>query len=245
MSAVAGNVEILADIPFFLWILEDIAEALLIQNSFDISDDYLSLAKNYYKIYQTQRNFYYNNFQDGGSDTAYTERGLLNQVFNNPLQGNGQTGISYVPQYTQQANNAADFSNRRLSNPEWWVNHANMYNDTNFIYGLDAYGANIAIGSPSDVDNAAKLDDFDTYLYRYEEHRKDVYDERTWEWQNQVLNFAVKQASVVESGLATSFKFLNSATNTMADFFATQANGVSKYAAFRKSYTDVSQQLRA
>jgi hypothetical protein len=121
-----------------------------------------------------------------------------------------------------------------------------MYDDAPFSYANNPRGYNVSgIGEPEALDRAAIIDDYATYLFRYEEHRKDVYDERTWEWQNQALNFGVKQASVVESGLAMSFKFLDEAEGNMADWFATQSNGIAKQSAYRQAFSDASSQLAA
>lgn len=241
MSAVAGNIEILLDAPFTLWFVEDIALALLMKSTYDISDDYIGLAKSYYGIYQRQRQFYYNNFQTG----AYSELGLLNQVFNTPLLPNGLTGAFYTPQYENQRHDINLLATTQIANIEWWERHSQMYGDNYFFTGNDGYGRPLSTGEPYALDYNATIDDYSNYLFRYEEHRKDVYDERSWEWQNQALNVGVKQANLVESGLATSFKFLDTAMNGMADFYSTQANGIASYAGYRKSLAETTKQLSA
>ena len=191
----------------------------------------------------------------GGEDV------LANQVFNNPLAGNGQPGaLLYTPQYLGQVANVESFdeilgggafSDDTLFPPAspfpngWWNTHANMYNDIAYNYSNDPRGFNTTVGEPVALDKAATLADYENYLYRYEEHRKDVYDERTWEWQNQSLNFGVKQASIVESGLATSFKFIDVSMNNAADFFGTQANGLLRQKSFRKEFDESTNALAA
>lgn len=203
---------------------------------------YTDLAQKYYDMYDAQRQFYYNNFQNNTSG----ESGLLTQVFVNPLAGNGQSGTSYTPQYLAQAANIAGFDTQGAFSSDWWQFHANMYNDAPFSAANNPRGYSIAgIGEPEALDKAATIADYDTYLFRYEEHRKDVYDERTWEWQNQALNFGIKQANVVESGLATSFKFLDESMGNMSDWFATQSNGLAKYAGYRSSYNRSAEELAA
>ena len=195
--------------------------------SVGVSFLYQQLAQKYYDKYSQQRTFYYNNFQNNIAG----ELGLIQQTQGLPL---------YAPQYVNQTITFAAFEAINMFsgnnfNIDWWRIHANMYHDAQFNLSLDAYGAGAFDGAPLAIDNASIEDDFDTYLFRYEEHRKDVYDERRWEWQNQSLNFGVKQASIIQSGLATSFGFIDTATGTMADFFATQANGLARYGAYRDS----------
>jgi hypothetical protein len=258
MSALFGNVEILL-ITDPNWLIlaplmevyyanqdsqigADISAAAIITafGSLYIQSRYNTLANNYYNLYKTQRDFYYNNFQTGG------EAPLLTQVFTNPLAGNGQSGTSYTPQYLAQAANVAGFDTQGAFSSDWWQFHTNMYNDAPFSYANNPRGYAVSgIGEPEALDKAAIIDDYDTYLYRYEEHRKDVYDERTWEWQNQALNFGVKQASVVESGLAMSFKFLDEADGNLADWFSTQSNGLARQSGYRQSLQSASQQLAA
>lgn len=220
-----------------------------------IDAQYTQLSRSYYNVYKTQRDIYNTNFQIGG------EAVLLNQVFIDPLAGNGQPGtMVYTPQYLAQVQNIENFNELAgggafsddvpfpVPSPfpnGWWGTHAQMYNYLAYNYSNDPRGFNTTVGEPVALDKAATLADFENYFYRYEEHRKDVYDERTWEWQNQALNFGVKQASVVESGLATSFKFIDDAERTMSDFTATQINGVVRKHLFLDEFQDSTKRLNA
>lgn len=197
---------------------------------------YQQLAQKYYDLYDHQRTFYYNNFQNN----VMGELGLIQQTQALPI---------YTPQYDPQAANFASFQIEGMFSGidtptyQWWNLHANMYHDDIFLTNYGAYGTPTNIGPGVNLDNASITADFDTYLYRYEEHRTDVYVERRWEWQNQSLNFGVKQANVVQSGLATSFGFIDTATGTMSDFFATQANGLSRYGSYRHAIASNGAQL--
>jgi hypothetical protein len=197
-----------------------------------VAFEYQQLAEDYYDIYDRQRQFYYANFQNNSNG----ELGLLAQTFSIPL---------YTPQYTPQATVVEAFASSGAFSGKWWQDRANMYHDAPFTTSLNAYGNTSVNGEPESLDLGAIVSDFDTYFYRYEEHRQDVYNERRWEWQNQALNFGVKQASVVESGLATSFKFLDEASENMGDWFATQSNGLSKQSAYRSSLASTSAKLSA
>lgn len=226
-------------VPYFAnRLLKDIADesaevgagaVIATLGSLYIQSRYNALANKYYRLYKDQRDFYFTDFQNNVNGEA----GLLVQVFNNPLAGNGIAGTVYNPQYGNQVNEVAVFDINAFSSL-WWEQRAGMYYTTPFDTGHNPLGATSAPGEPVAIDKAATIADMDTYLFRYEDHRADVYNERTWEWQNQALNFGVKQASVVQSGLATSFGFLDKATETMADFFGVQANGLGRYAGYKR-----------
>lgn len=187
-----------------------------------LQTQYIDLANDYFDLYKRQRQFYYDNFQGAtGFEVQFADL-----AFVTPLLPQGQSGTSYQKQYTQQNALISNFASPlTLDNfyKVWWANHANMYGDVPLT------------AEPDVLDLQATIDDYSTYLDRYEEHRKDVYDERTWEWQNQSLNLGVKQATVVQSGLATSFAFLDETSTGLADWFATQSNGLSTYSAYRKN----------
>lgn len=209
---------------------------------------YLSLASDYYDIYKAQRDFYYTNFANynGGSPIGF-EAAFTDQVFDNPLLPQGQSGTLYQPQYIAQnalISNFADPASSPNFFKDWWLNHANMYGDIE-MNEANFSGPLMSAWEPDEVDLQATIDDYSTYLERYEEHRKDVYDERTWEWQNQSLNSSVKQASVVQSGLATSFGFLDEASTGLSDWFSTQSNGLSTYSAYRKAEAGTTAMLAA
>jgi len=234
----------------------DLVVSLLIAGlQLTLDAQYSDLSKKYQNVYKTQRDIYNSNFQING------EAVLLNQVFTNPLAGNGQPGtMVYTPQYLGQVQNIENFNEQAgggafsddvLFPPAspfpngWWGTHARMYNDLPYDYSNDPRGFNTLVGEPVALDKAATVADFDNYFYRYEEHRKDVYDERTWEWQNQSLNFGVKQASVVESGLATSFKFIDEAEQNMSDWSATQLNGIARKHSFINEFQESTKRLNA
>lgn len=204
-----------------------------------IQNEYSNLASNYYDLYNDQRQFYYSNFQGGsGFETQFT-----NQVFFNPLQPNGLAGNVYIPQYADQA---SVILTQQYNNPnfvaDWWKTHANMYGSQQ-VDGTVAYSR--FYSERDEIDYEALIVDSANYLYRYEDHRADVYNERTWEWQNQALNAGVKQASIAQSGLATSFKFLDEASGSLADVFATQANGLATYSSYRTAEAGTSAGLAA
>ena len=197
-----------------------------------IQKAYIDLATDYYTLYNNQRIFYYQQFQDNTNG----ERGLLDSTM---------AILPYTPQYTAQAANVEVFSQGNDFNLFWWNNRASMYHSRTGALLNNAYGVSGFPGEPEDSDIALIISDFDTYEYRYEEHRKDFLDERRWEWQNQSLNFGVKQASISQSGLATSFPFIDRAMGTAADWFATQANGLAKFGGYSQALASEGGKLSA
>ncbi len=224
----------------------DVAATIAVTTlSLYMQNQYNSLAKKYYNMYDGERQWYYDNFQDGGSDSAYTERGLLNYVMTTPLAGNGQFGIGYVPQYAAQRNKVISLASNRVGIDKWWGNHASMYSSPQFTLGYTPTGSLGSVGEPLSLEYEAIVADNTSYMYRYEEHRRDVYDERTWEWQNQALNFGLKQGNITQTGLATSFKFLDETSMGLSDWMATQANGLMLRDKYRGARYDTTQQLNA
>ncbi len=163
--------------------LDIIAEAAIVAAqaaNLLIQQSYIDLATDYYTLYNNQRIFYYQQFQDNTNG----ERGLLASTMAIPL---------YTPQYTGQAGIVEFFSQANEFNLFWWNNRASMYHSRTGALLNDAYGVSGFPGEPEASDIALIISDFDTYEYRYEEHRKDFLDERRWEWQNQALNLVLNK----------------------------------------------------
>ena len=242
MSALFGNVEVvLVTDPWYLAKeFLDVAAAV-VNTAIEtyVAEQYIDLSKKYRRLYQHSWDFYNNNFQIFGEAT------LVDQVFNHPLAGNGQANaLFYVPQYAQQWNNVNVFRAQGAFSRFWWQNHANMYADAPLNFGCDPRGNPIAVGEPEQLDIYATVDDSDSYLYRYEEHLKDVYDERTWEWQNEALNYGVKQANIVQTGYATSFEYMDHASTNLSDWFGQQADGFMAHHNYLVAQKEAAEKLR-
>jgi hypothetical protein len=194
-----------------------------------IAEQYVKLSEHYRDLYTHSWNFYNDNFQ------VYGESTLVDQVFNNPLLGNGEPGTIYIPKYAAQWNVSNIFRAQGGFSRFWWQNHANMYADAPLNFGCDPRGNPITIGEPEQLDIYATVDDADSYFYRFEEHLKDVYDERTWGWQTEALNYGVKQANIIQGGYATSFAFTDHASTNLSDWFGQQADGFMQYGQFKKA----------
>lgn len=203
-------------------------EVALLAAIASVQSDYNDLANNYFTLYQTQRNFYFNTFQQQG------ELPFANEQF----------GISfYTPDYVG-ANNVGYFppgvwylfstelTNRTLSLGSttlngYWQEYAHRYAP----FGLATLDA-----SSYAMDLASILDDWNSYQNRYEEHKRDVFNERRWANQMGSLSYGVKQAYAVERGLATSFEVFDKAQGQLISEDSTLANGLATFAGYRQMH---------
>lgn len=169
---------------------------------------YVDLAKNYYNLYKQQRNYYYDNFQVNG------EAPLNSEVFSVPF---------YVPGYAGATNTSAlfyfnsDYNNIRANFTENLLNHNRMFFDTT------------TIPLPIAVDLAEIKDDWYDYQFRYEEHKRDVYNARRYAQMMDSSSFGVKEGAQVERGLATSFQVFDEASGQLISGINTIGNGFAAY----------------
>lgn len=205
----------MTDIFQGLALVSDLAAAGLgFAGQFLTAQKHIDLASKYYDLYDEQRQYYYGNFQANG------ELPLNNQVFAVPFYTPGYTGAT-------TASALFWFNNFRtvVNNffPLTIVRHTNMYNAGNFI------------SQPSfDVDFAEIQDDWYSYMFRYEEHKRDVYNARRWAQQMDSLGYGVKEGASVERGLATSFQVFDEAQGQLGSALNTLGNGLSTYSRYNK-----------
>lgn len=169
-----------------------------------------NINEDYYDLYKTQREFYFNEFGN------LAETPFANEVFSEPLYSEDMPGA-----YASLYNDMLAFLDPYEG---WYERKMRMYHMPNFI---DA-----TTHSPQALDRAAHQDDWGNYHAAREKHLKDVYDNRRISRQLDSLNVGVKQGTAVERGLASSFAVLDDAWGTAGDFFATQANGLSRMSGY-------------
>ena len=171
-----------------------------------VERSYINLANGYYQLYSQQGDFYYNNFQANGELPLNTE--LFAVPFYVPLYSgaNPSSSLAYFnPQLQFQTSN-------------WqptFQNHLNMFNSQD---------ANPRV--PSAVGLAEISDDWGSYYFRYEEHRRDVYNLRRYAQQMDSLSYGVKEAAMVERGLASSFAVFDEANGQLVSSINTMGNGI-------------------
>ena len=187
-----------------------------------IADNYIDLANDYYDLYKQQRQFYYDNFQIQG------ELPLNNELYGVPF---------YLPLYSDSGtfvqNGVTTNSSLFYLNPELAQLKAN-FTETfqNKLRMFNSADLNPVV--PTALDLAEISDDWVSYFFRYEEHRRDVYNARRWAQQMDSLGFGVKEGAQVERGLATSFMVFDEANGQLTSSIDSLADGYFGYAAYRK-----------
>lgn len=181
-----------------------------------IQSEYIKLADDYYDLYKDERDFYYNVFQQTGE-------GPLNaEVFAEPF---------YTPEYAGVLNTSSLFyfnpwlANLKTNFPETLARKHRMFNvpDINFI------------NFPSlATDMAAIDDDWKSYMFRYEEHKRDVLNERRWTHQMDSSAYGVKAGAQATEGLATSFRVFDDANGQLVSSVASLGNGLATYNAYNR-----------
>lgn len=190
-----------------------------------VSNQYVDLADNYETLYEDQRLFYYNNFQANG------ELPFNSELFMVPF---------YVPLYS----GATSASSLYYFNPELAAVKANW--QPSFQRHLQMFNVeNLNPLVPSAADLAGIIDDWDSYYFRYEEHRRDVYNARRFAQQMDSLSYGVKEGAMVERGLASSFAVFDEASGQLSSFVSSVGNGLSTYVGQQKGYNDIMQAPKA
>lgn len=177
----------------------------------------LSVARDYYKLYQQQRDFYYSTFQNG------VEAPLAVETFNVPIK---------QLDHTAQAATIYDTATGPLGGQSgdiggWWDRHAAMYHTQR---------DDIITSLPADL--ARLQSDWANYLFRFEEHYVDVFNDIRFNRRLGVHNIGLKQGSYISAALSTGFSNYEDMLDGTADALSATANGASMYAGYRKGLTD-------
>jgi hypothetical protein len=177
----------------------------------------LAVARDYYKLYQQQRDFYYTVFQSG------VEAPLAVETF----------GVQIKQlDHTAQAATIYDTSTGPLGGQSgdiggWWDRKAAMYNTvrSDIITALEA-------------DTARLQSDWANYLFRFEEHYVDVFNDIRFNRRLGIHNIGLKQGAYISAALSTSFSNYEDMLDGTADALSATANGAAMYAGYRRGLTD-------
>jgi len=203
----------------------------------DTQGDYNDLATNYFNLYQTQRQFYFNNFQLNGEAPFATEQ--FGIVFYNPdYVGVFNTG--YFPPGAWYLFNP-ELTNRLLllgstTVNGYWRGYASRYTPYGNVIHQEISGT-------FDMEVASILDDWNSYMNRYEEHKRDVFNERRWANRMGSLSYGVKEAYTVERGLGTAFADFDQAQGQLISADSTILNGLATFAGYRHMQKGIREDL--
>jgi len=194
----------------------------------NVQNDYNNLATNYFNLYQTQRNFYFNNFQLNGEAPFATEQYGI--TFYTP-DYIGVFHSGYFPPGTWyffnfEINNRLNLIGSPIADG-YWPGYASRYTPNSDAIQLEISGT-------FNMEVAAILDDWNSYMNRYEEHKRDVFNERRWANQMGSLSYGVKEAYTVERGMGTAFSDYDKAQGQLISADSTVLNGLATFAGYRQ-----------
>jgi len=213
--------------------LEALGIAIALQR---VQNKYHVIATNYYYHYQRQRQFYYDTFQIGGEGPFVLEQ--FGIVFYTPDYV-GMDSIGYFPPGAWFLFNP-QLSNRKAmmgdQNTEgYWKRFAERYNPTMAAVTLDT--------SSYALDVASVFDDWNSYMNRYEEHKRDVLNERRWANMVGALGFGIKTGEQIERGMATAFDVFDKSQGQLVSSLNTIGNGLATSFGYRRMQNALKDEL--
>ena len=177
----------------------------------------VALARKYYDLYRSQREFYYSVFQNG------VERPLIAEVY---------TRAFYYKDYAGRVNTlynsvTGPFGGESGDIEGWWSRHAAMY------------GQPISEDiSELETDKARLQSDWSNYLFRFEELWADVRNDKRWAERLMVHNIGIKQGAQVSTSLQTSLSQYQDNIQDLSSQLATYGNGIAKYVGYKRGMQD-------
>ncbi len=203
----------------------------------NVQSDYNTLAQNYFNLYQTQRNFYFNNFQLSGEAPFATEQ--FGIAFYSPdyvgVYHNGYLPPGVWLFFRPQLTNRLASLGSTITNG-YWQQFAERYTPSTASVIQEISGTFA-------MEVANTLDDWDSYQNRYEEHKRDVLNERRWSSQMGSLSYGVKEAYTVERGLATGFEVYDEAQGQLISADNTVLNGLATFAGYKQMQKALNEDL--
>lgn len=218
----------------------DLAASLIIGAKLSsVQSAYNQLAQNYFNDYQSQREFYFNTFQLSGEQPFNTEQFGIS-FYSPTYTATFYTGSVFPPSamylFNPQIFNRRAALGDNVSVQGTWYRFAERYsplNATNIQEASGSFGMDVA-----DI-----FDDWFSYMFRYEEHKRDVFNERRWADQMGSLSYGVKEAYAVEREMGTSFEVYDKAQGQLISSEDTVLNGLATFAGYRQMQKDVKADL--
>ena len=203
-----------------------------------VQSAYNQLAQNYFNDYQSQREFYFNVFQTQGEAKFNTEQFGI-PFYSPTYAATFYTGSVFPPSAMYLFN--PQIYNRKaalgaVDTDGTWFRFGSRYailNDPNTQEVTGSFGMDVA-----DI-----FDDWFSYMFRYEEHKRDVFNERRWANQMGSLSYGVKEAYAVEREMGTSFEVYDKAQGQLISADDTLLNGLATFAGYRQMQKDVKADL--
>lgn len=203
-------------------ILTQVVEAAAGISSLLSGYDNIALSRKYYDLYNQQRTFYYNTFQNGA------EKLLSQQAYAEPFYA-----LAYAARAQTLLNPSTGPLGTALTDVTGWiVRHGGVYATTK---------------DPSiteqDGDMSRVTSDWLNYLYRFEELWADIRNDQRWAHRLIAHNIAIKQGTAVTAALSGAVREYSGQLEDLSSQLATYGNGIAKYAGYKRGLQDTAEQF--
>lgn len=178
----------------------------------------LDLARDYYNLYEDQREFYYSTFQQG------VEAPIAAEVFADPLPL-----LDYTGRIATAYNiDTGPFGGRSSNAIDWWGRHRRAYGTFS--------EANLVKESVLDIVRIKS--DWTNYLSRFEETYFDLRNDIRWRKRVALHNIGIKQGTSVTSSLGDALGQYQNNIQNFQDQMATYGNGIAAYSGYKRGLAD-------
>lgn len=183
----------------------------------------LDLSKDYYRLYDQQRQFYYDTFQRG------VEAPLANEVYIDAMP---------VLNYAGRVSTAYDtatgpFGGQSTDTRGWWVRHANAYSATQ----------DPRLTRELAVDDIRVKSDWTNYLFRFEEQYYDLRLDIRWKKRIALHNIGLKQGTAVVGALDKSLSHYQGHISDFGSQLATYGNGIARWVGYKRGLSDTAMEF--
>jgi hypothetical protein len=165
-------------------------------------------ARDYYNLYNQQRQFYYNVFQKGA------EAPLAAMVYTTAI-----TNIDYAGTAKEVYGPTGPLKQQITSTLGWWNRHSLMYG---------ASPSQPIVSEELQLDEIALESHWANMMYRYDESLVDLLNDQRWDHRMKLHNVALKQQSAVISGLSSAVDLREENMSATGSYLANVANSLAQ-----------------
>lgn len=178
----------------------------------------LDLARDYYNLYNSQRTFYYNTFQQG------LEGPLAAEIYADP-----KPVLNYAGRVATMYDVATGpFGGKSTDVDGWWRRHRQAYG-----MRMDA-----DLNKELTLDKQRVRSDWANYMFRFEEVYTDLTSDIRWRKRLALHNIGVKEGTAVTSSLNSSLAEFQNNIQDFGNQLATYGNGIARMTGYKKGLAD-------
>lgn len=200
-------------------IITQAAEAAAMIGSLWSSFGVVNQARQYYNLYNTQRQFYYTTFQQGA------ELPLAIEVYNTNIAVRNYTAAANEPYLTTGV-----FSGAMGDTVGWWTRHNAMFGDS---------PATSILSDEYAQDRMLMLGHWSNVMFRFEESNVDLLNDQRWDHRMKLHNAALKEQSAVVSALASAEGQREETLTKTASYYAEVSNSLAERRGLVRAHKDV------